>query len=89
MTLPFIFQFDRHQVRIMTMSNRTFSFMHVALIFLLLLIAIPVTGFGGELQQPKIGEAAPAFNLDNLQGENVVLANLLGKFVVIHFATSW
>ena len=71
------------------MDIRFFSFKHAVLILLLLIMAVPATGFAGELPQPKIGEAAPAFNLEDLQGEKVVLADLLGKFVVIHFATSW
>lgn len=71
------------------MSNRFFSFKHAFLILLLLIIAVPVTGFAKELSQPKIGEAAPAFNLADLQGDKIALADLLGKFVVIHFATSW
>ena len=71
------------------MSNRLFSFKYVVFIFLLLLMAVPVTSFAGELPQPKIGETAPAFNLETLQGGKLALADLHGKFVVIHFATSW
>ena len=69
--------------------DRIFSFKHAVLLFLLLLLAIPATGFAEELPQPKIGEVAPAFNLQTLQGKKVALADLRGKFVVIHFATSW
>lgn len=71
------------------MSNRFFSFKYAVLMLLLLLMTIPVSGFAEELSQPKIGEAAPAFNLETLQGDKLALADLLGKFVVIHFATSW
>ena len=69
--------------------DRFFSFKHVALLLLLLLMAVPATVFAEELPQPKIGEDAPAFNLEPLQGEKIALADLRGKFVVIHFATSW
>jgi len=42
-----------------------------------------------ESAQPKIGQAAPAFELQTLKRDTVALANLRGKFVVIHFAASW
>ena len=71
------------------MSNRLFPFKYAVLMLMLLIIAVPVTGFAEELPQPKIGEAAPPFTLESLQGEKVALVDLLGKFVVIHFATSW
>jgi cytochrome oxidase Cu insertion factor (SCO1/SenC/PrrC family) len=58
-------------------------------LLLLLLVTVPLTAFAGGLPQPKIGEAAPPFNLETLQGDRVALADLQGKFVVIHFATSW
>jgi cytochrome oxidase Cu insertion factor (SCO1/SenC/PrrC family) len=69
--------------------DRIFSLKHAVLLLLLFLLAVPITGFAEELPQPKIGEAAPAFNLETVQGEKVALADLQGKFVVIHFATSW
>ncbi len=70
------------------MTNRSFLFKHIILL-LLFLAAVPLAAFAGELPQPKIGEEAPLFNLEDLQGNKVVLADLHGKFVVIHFATSW
>ncbi len=70
------------------MANRIFSFKHIVLL-LLFLAVLPLTAFAGEFPQPKIGEAAPLFNLEDLQGDKVALADLQGKFVVIHFATSW
>jgi cytochrome oxidase Cu insertion factor (SCO1/SenC/PrrC family) len=60
-----------------------------AFVFVLFLVVIPGSNFAEKLLQPKIGEAAPAFNLENLQGEKLALEDLRGKFVVIHFATSW
>ena len=71
------------------MANQIFSLKYAVLLFLLFLVAVSATGFAEELPQPKIGEAAPAFTLETLQGEKVALADLRGKFVVIHFATSW
>ena len=70
------------------MTNQSFSFKHIILL-LLFLAAVPLAAFAGELPQPKIGEAAPLFNLEDLHGDKVALADLHGKFVVIHFATSW
>ena len=71
------------------MVNRFFSLKNTGLLLLLFLLAVPVTGFAEELPQPMISEAAPAFNLETLQGEKLALADLRGKFVVIHFATTW
>ena len=53
--------------------DRIFSLKHAVLLFLLFLMAVSATGFAEELPQPKIGEAAPAFNLETLQGEKIVL----------------
>ncbi len=39
--------------------------------------------------QPLIGVAAPDFTLVDLNGENYSLKQFRGKFVVIHFATTW
>ena len=71
------------------MPDRIFSLKNAVLLFLLFMVTIPATVFAKELSQPKIGEVTPAFNLETLQGKKVALADLRGKFVVIHFATSW
>jgi cytochrome oxidase Cu insertion factor (SCO1/SenC/PrrC family) len=71
------------------MTDKVFSLKHTVLLLLLFLMSVSATGFTEELPQPKIGEAAPAFSLETLQGEKLALADLRGKFVVIHFATSW
>ena len=42
---------------------------------------------GGE--QPMLGQLAPAFQLQALDGKALALADLHGKFVVLHFAASW
>ena len=72
------------------MGNKIFSLKRAVFLLLLFLVTVPLNCFAGELlPQPKIGEAAPAFNLETLQGEKIALVDLQGKFVVIHFATSW
>ena len=38
---------------------------------------------------PMIGEAAPAFSLPDLAGDEITLDSLRGTFLVIHFGTSW
>ena len=59
------------------------------LLCLFVLTVFPMTGRAQESTQPKIGQAAPAFELQTLKHDTVALANLRGKFVVIHFAASW
>lgn len=39
--------------------------------------------------QPMISEPAPPFDLKDLKSRPFSLAEQLGKFVVIHFGTSW
>jgi hypothetical protein len=39
--------------------------------------------------QPMIGAAAPAFELRTVAGDTLSLADLKGKFVVLHFGASW
>lgn len=59
------------------------------LLSLFVLTVFPMTSQAQESAQPKIGQAAPAFELQTLKRDTVALANLRGKFVVIHFAASW
>jgi peroxiredoxin len=40
-------------------------------------------------QQPMIGQAAPFFSLKDLNGKTYSLENFNGKYLVIHFATTW
>ena len=42
-----------------------------------------------EEAQHSIGEAAPDFHLQDLQGESLQFSSLKGKMVVMHFATTW
>lgn len=39
--------------------------------------------------QPMIGTAAPGFDLESTTGTRLSLADLKGKFVVMHFGASW
>jgi len=39
--------------------------------------------------QPMIGDQAPPFELQSLEGETVSLAGLHGKLVVVHFGADW
>lgn len=71
------------------MSNKIFMKNFVAALSFQILMAGSLISSVKEGQQPKIGEAAPLFELESLQGDTITLANLQGKFVVIHFAASW
>ncbi|MCU7550488.1 TlpA family protein disulfide reductase [Chitinophagaceae bacterium LB-8] len=42
-----------------------------------------------QQEQPMIGQIAPAFTLTGLDGKTYSLEQLKGKYVVIHFATTW
>lgn len=48
--------------------------------------ADPATGVDDH---PWIGAPAPAFELAGIDGETLALEDLRGRFVVIHFGTSW
>ncbi len=51
-----------------------------------------MTTFGtatGQMAQPMIGDPAPSFELKDPKGRTYSLAEQQGKFVVIHFGTSW
>lgn len=38
---------------------------------------------------PFIGSAAPEFHLESVDGDSLALRDLRGKYVVLHFGTSW
>src|SRR5437762_1521048 len=61
--------------------------------FLLLIkIAIVIcasTALYAQDKQPMIGQSAPSFELKDLEGKSYSLAQLKGRFVMIHFATTW
>lgn len=41
------------------------------------------------MMQPMIGDPAPSFRLKDVKGKTHALDRQRGKFVVIHFGTSW
>lgn len=55
----------------------------------LAIISAPLLLGGGEKNQPMMGEPAPAFRLQTLEGKTLALADLRGKFVVLHFGAGW
>lgn len=71
------------------MSKKSFPLSFFAILSLQIIMAGSVRSSEGEAQQPKIGEEAPLFQLTSLHGDTLALANLQGKFVIIHFAASW
>lgn len=71
------------------MFERIFLHNFIIILILQMLITGSLMSSEGEGQQSKIGEAAQLFQLESLQGDTLALANLQGKFVVIHFAASW
>lgn len=40
-------------------------------------------------QQPMIGQPAPLFQLESVDGKTYSLEKLKGKYIVIHFAATW
>ncbi len=42
-----------------------------------------------DIKQPMIGQPAPAFVLQNLDGKMVALSDFKGKYVVLHFGAGW
>jgi len=54
-----------------------------------LLLSFPLTVLIAQTEQPMIGQAAPSFKLTALDGKTYSLEQFRGKFVVIHFATTW
>jgi hypothetical protein len=43
----------------------------------------------GAPERPMLGEPAPSFRLPDLSGELLGLEDLRGRFIVLHFGTSW
>lgn len=71
------------------MAKRAHSIIFVAALTLVIFVTASLAGSQGESQQPRIAQAAPLFKLQSLSGDTLALADLRGKFVVIHFAASW
>ena len=61
--------------------------------FLLILLILPLLCFGKEQEDPlhkvKIGDIAPDFTMQYLDGHTQWLSNLEGKVVMLQFTASW
>jgi peroxiredoxin len=62
---------------------------HAFLFIGFMLIVCTGTVLYGQTGQPMIGQPAPAFELKSLEGNKYSLAQMKGKLVMIHFATTW
>ena len=58
-------------------------------ISLLVAASLPTAPAFSEMKQPWLGEPAAAFSLSTLDGNKLSLADLKGKFVVLHFGAGW
>ena len=56
---------------------------------LLVVVALAVVQPLPAMEHPMIGEDAPAFDLPTLDGNNVSITDLGGKYVVLHFGAGW
>ena len=54
------------------------------------LTAVVASAEGPDVSShPMIGEAAPAFDLEEVAGGTLTLESLKGRYVVLHFGASW
>ena len=49
----------------------------------------PVALYGQQTEQPMIGQPAPLFKLQSIDGKTWSLDQVKGMYVVIHFAATW
>jgi peroxiredoxin len=54
-----------------------------------LIIVFTTTVLHAQEEQPMIGQTATSFELKGLDGNNYSLAQMKGKLILIHFATTW
>ncbi|HSM12507.1 MAG TPA: TlpA disulfide reductase family protein [Thermoanaerobaculia bacterium] len=52
-------------------------------------ILLTTVAAASAAEQPMLGEPAPGFRLETLEGTTFDLAETRGEIVVVHFATSW
>ena len=64
---------------------------HRAVMTVLIALVAAVVGAqdSGVSSHPMIGEAAPAFDLEEVSGGDLSLEALKGRYVVLHFGASW
>jgi len=62
-----------------------------ALITVLLSLAVSMVPAqdSGVASHPMIGDAAPAFDLEEVGGGTMTLESLKGRYVVLHLGASW
>lgn len=60
-----------------------------SLSLVVMLILCTGTVLYGQNDQPMTGQPAPSFELKSVDGNSYSLAQLKGKLVMIHFATTW
>ena len=58
------------------------------LLYTMVLAFVPIV-LSAQNQQPMIGQPAPLFQLESVDSKTYSLAQLKGKYVVIHFAATW
>lgn len=56
---------------------------------ILLLLAVSAMDVHAQEPQPMLGQVAPLFTLNDLNGKTYSLEQMKGKITVIHFATTW
>lgn len=74
------------------MKRTGMSFLAAAFLGLVVAVHLPASAEdGGSVvaSHPMIGEAAPAFNLEEVSGGALSLETLKGRYVVLHFGASW
>ena len=52
-------------------------------------VLVSSTVLNAQNEQPMIGQTAPSFKLQGLDGKTYSLEQFRGKYVVIHFAATW
>lgn len=56
------------------------------------LFTLSVLAIGGAIsaaEHPMMGEPAPPFDLPTLDGDQISLDDLRGRYVVLHFGAGW
>ena len=54
-----------------------------------IVITLAAMTLKAQEEQPMLGQMAPPFELKDLTGQNYSLAQMKGKLVMVHFATTW
>ena len=58
--------------------------------FLVLLAMVLIApDISGAIEHPMIGDQAPPFELESLDGDIVRSSDLTGRYIVLHFGAGW